>query len=193
MEESLCREMGRVEKSQNPIAVRSRSMLQQAMLELLTEQPYGQITVTALCEHAQLGRKTFYRNYAEKDDILREYIACLADGFLEKLREQAPFGDTAFAQTLFAYWKPYADLFRLLEQSGEFRFVQREFERVAARVGGWFTCPEAMREDRTFQRYCASFVSGGCYALLRDWMCGGAVEPVEQMTTLFCQIRRLKA
>ena len=26
-----------------------------------------------------------------------------------------------------------------------------------------------------------------------DWMCGGAVEPVEQMTTLFCQIRRLKA
>lgn len=73
-------------KNQNPSAVRSRAMLRQAMLTLLQQTPYEQITVTALCEQAQLGRKTFYRHYAGRDEVLHEYLNELADGFIAALK-----------------------------------------------------------------------------------------------------------
>lgn len=182
-----------MEKSQNPIAARSRRMLREALLELMREKSYGEITVTALCDRAQLGRKTFYRNYTEKDEVLREYLDELSGGFVAALRACAPFGDEVFARTMFSYWKPYAALFETLARCGQFRFVMREFDRVVGQIGDFFRCPEEERCDPLFQRYCGSYVSGGCHALLRDWMCGGAVESVEQMTALFCRIRRLEA
>lgn len=182
-----------MERSSNPIAVRSRAMLREALLDLMREGPYRAITVTQLCERAQVGRKTFYRNYEEKDEVLREYLAELASGFIEALSAQAPFSDEIFARTMFTYWKPYAELFRVLAVSGQFRFVMREFDRVVGQIGDFFECPEAERCDPLFQRYCGSYVSGGCHAMLRDWMIGGAAEPVEQMTALFCRIRRTGA
>ena len=182
-----------MEKSQNPAAVRSRGLLERALLALMAERPYDEITVTALCERAQLGRKTFYRNYREKDDVLRVYIAALADGFLAALRPHAPFHDEVFARIMFSYWQPYAALFRLLRTSGGAVMMQQAFERVAAVVGEWFVCPEEIRDDEMFARYCMSYVAGGCYAMLRDWLRGGAVQTPEQMAALFCRIRRLRA
>ena len=182
-----------MEKSQNPSAVRSRGMLERALLELMAEQPYAEITVTALCERAQLGRKTFYRNYREKDDVLRVYIDGLADGFLAALRPHVPFRDETFARIMFSYWEPHAALFGLLRTSGGAVMMQQAFERVSAVVSEWFVCPEEIRADEIFLHYCMSYVAGGCYAMLRDWLRGGAVPSAEQMTALFCRIRRLKA
>ena len=41
-----------------------------AFLELLTEKPFMNITVTELVERAQVGRATFYRNFNTTRDVL---------------------------------------------------------------------------------------------------------------------------
>lgn len=180
-------------KSQNPIAVRSREMLRQAMLELMAKKPYEEITVTELCRHAQLGRKTFYRNYTDKDEVLSDYLEELADGFVKALERAAPFDDQTFALTMFRYWRPHAELFCLVGRSGQSRFLMRQFDRVSSAIGGWFACPEELVEDAVFQRYCEPYVEGGCHQMLRAWMLGGAKESPEEMTRAFCLIRRLGA
>lgn len=182
-----------MKKSQNPIAVRSREMLRHALLELMHEMEYDQITVTALCARAALGRKTFYRNYTDKDEVLRDYIAALTDGFLQELKQLSPFTDEAFALTMFRYWRPHAALFCLLEENGQSRFWMREFDRAAQQIGGLFSCPAELEQDMLFRRYCERYVSGGCHQILRAWMCGGARESPEEMTGVFCKIRRLGA
>lgn len=181
-----------MQKSRNPSAVRSRAMLRQAMLALLHERPYERITVTALCSQAQLGRKTFYRNYKDRDEVLREYLDELADGFVAALMPYMPFSDEEFARIMFTYWKPYAELFCLLDRRGQYRFVQQAFDRILGTVGAGFTAGEEQKESG-FLRYCSSYVSSGCHALLREWMRGGTAESVRQMTEFFCRIRRLKA
>ena len=45
-----------------------------ALLELLRERPLGEISVSQLCEKAGVGRTSFYRNFQEKEDILRAHI-----------------------------------------------------------------------------------------------------------------------
>lgn len=45
-----------------------------AMLSLLKEKPLVEITISELCDRAGVGRTSFYRNFQEKEDILKEYI-----------------------------------------------------------------------------------------------------------------------
>lgn len=43
-----------------------------ALLELLKENPFSDISVSELTNKAEIGRVSFYRNYQNKEDILKE-------------------------------------------------------------------------------------------------------------------------
>ena len=45
-----------------------------ALLQLLAGKPLENISVSELCGLAGIGRASFYRNFARKEDILRGYI-----------------------------------------------------------------------------------------------------------------------
>ena len=52
----------------------TQSVIKDAMLELLEEQPYEKITVAALCRRAEITRATFYLHYDGLDMILNELL-----------------------------------------------------------------------------------------------------------------------
>ncbi len=49
---------------------RTRTLLQQALIELLGEQAYEAITIQDIADRANVGRTTFYLHYTSKDDLL---------------------------------------------------------------------------------------------------------------------------
>ncbi|MBO4387707.1 MAG: TetR/AcrR family transcriptional regulator [Treponema sp.] len=79
--------------SSNPSAVRSKKEITQALLTLMRQYPYSQISVKQIIMEAKLARKTFYRNFESKDDvllsllrgILREYYAAVYNNMSDLL------------------------------------------------------------------------------------------------------------
>lgn len=75
-----------MKKSQNPSTVRSRREISTALLKLMQEHPYAEISVKQIIMETSLARKTFYLNFRSKDDVLesildeliREYTAALS-------------------------------------------------------------------------------------------------------------------
>ena len=66
--------------SNNPSAIRSRKQITDALLKLMETTPYNEISVKQIVLETDLVRKTFYRNFDSKDDVLRSHInACLRD------------------------------------------------------------------------------------------------------------------
>lgn len=53
-------------------AERSKQAFITALLELLRQTPYQNITVDEIAAHANLGRSTFYRHFQSKADVLVE-------------------------------------------------------------------------------------------------------------------------
>lgn len=49
---------------------RTRRRLKEALLEMLGEMRYGEITVRDLCARADVGRSTFYGHFGSKEDLL---------------------------------------------------------------------------------------------------------------------------
>ena len=57
-------------KTQNPSAIRSRKEISEALLKLMQEHPYSDISVKQIVMETKLVRKTFYLNFTSKDDVL---------------------------------------------------------------------------------------------------------------------------
>lgn len=49
---------------------RTRQLLSNALIALMLEKPYHDITVQEIVERANVGRSTFYAHYQSKDDLL---------------------------------------------------------------------------------------------------------------------------
>ena len=63
-----------MKKSQNPSAVRSRQEISTALLKLMQEYPYAEISVKQIIMETSLARKTFYLNFRSKDDVLESIL-----------------------------------------------------------------------------------------------------------------------
>ena len=61
-------------QSQNPSSIRSRKEITDALLKLMQEHPYQDISVKQIILETNLARRTFYRNYESKDDVLDSVI-----------------------------------------------------------------------------------------------------------------------
>ena len=65
------------------IAEQSKKKIADALLAVMRQYDYKEITITQLAQEAKLSRKTFYRLFGDKDDVLSYlfetmYIDCFA-------------------------------------------------------------------------------------------------------------------
>lgn len=75
----------------DPRVRRTRRCLQDALLGLLREQPFDDITVQDITERAGLSRVTFYLHYRDKDDLLTQIMK----ETLDALEAQLPRDETS--------------------------------------------------------------------------------------------------
>lgn len=53
---------------------KSKIQLQKALLHLLLQKPYQNISIHELCQQAKVGRSTFYNHYHDKNDLLKSTV-----------------------------------------------------------------------------------------------------------------------
>lgn len=72
---------------QDPRVIRTRQLLQTALLELMQEKPFQAISVTDLTRRATLNRATFYLHYLDKFDLLAQSAR---DTFTASINKKLP-------------------------------------------------------------------------------------------------------
>lgn len=59
--------------------LKTKSALRDAMLELMAQKGWDDMTIQEICDKANVGRSTFYVHYQSKDDLLSEGLKDLRD------------------------------------------------------------------------------------------------------------------
>lgn len=72
--------------SQNPSAIRSKKEITNTLLRLMNTYSYNDITVKQIILEAQIARKTFYRNFLSKDDVLDAHINSIMQQYISSLQ-----------------------------------------------------------------------------------------------------------
>lgn len=68
----------------DPRVKRTRTLIEQSFSELLTEKPFGAISVQDITERAEINRATFYAHYPDKFALLEETLRQAFRAELEK-------------------------------------------------------------------------------------------------------------
>lgn len=72
-------------ESTNPSSLRSKAEICKALLRLMEDHPYEEITVKQIALESGLVRKTFYRNFDSKEDVLNVILDKLIDEYSNQL------------------------------------------------------------------------------------------------------------
>lgn len=156
----------------NPIAIRSQRMISDALIRLMQRQPYNTITITQICQEADIARKTFYRNFEDKEDILDFQLDELYEEYKEEIR-QIDFADRLYHY--FSFMKKHVKYLAKLYGNNLLHLLISKFAKAL---------PEVMpcwSEDPIEQQYRSAYIMNGIEAILRVWAERGFAESIDDI------------
>lgn len=147
--------------------IRSRKALSGALLALLEEKPFDQITIREISARAGTGYATFFRHYPTKEallgDVASEEIAKLLAMTVPVLRDTNSYQST---RALCAYVAEHRKLWSALLTGGAAGIVRDEFIRQARGL----TREPLMHEDWLPADLGVVYGTGATFDLLAWWL-----------------------
>lgn len=116
---------------------RTRTLLGDALLELIVQQGYDSITVQNIADKANLSRATFYLHYRDKDDLLTDrlgkiYAEIAASMDLKLTLDDMRWNGKSPTITTFEHTLAHRDLYRALCRAQSSNLVIERLTQVLA-------------------------------------------------------------
>jgi AcrR family transcriptional regulator len=161
--------------------VRSRNALTGALLELLEEKPFDQLTIREISARAGTGYATFFRHYATKEALLSDVAS---DEIADLLERTAPVLHAANGlESAFALCRHVAEhrnLWVALLTGGAASILREEFIRQAREL------PRTSADTQSWLPADLGVIygAGSTIDLLAWWLAQDAALPAEQVATI---------
>ena len=149
--------------------------LTSALFELLEERPLEEITVSALCSRAGVGRASFYRNYQRREDIVRAHLVQLLRGWQDAY---GPWDGHPLHETigsLFGHFEAHRSFYTLLSRRGLVYLLK---DALLDAVG---YRPELERVEA----YARAYAAYTLYGWIETWFRRGMRESAQEMEEMF--------
>lgn len=167
---------------------RTRERLGMAMLALLQDKPFDNVTVKEVLDRASVGRSTFYLHFRDKNDLLLAQLEIFLEIMSTRLSVQKEASTrVAPVMEMFAHLGEQTKLYRALAASGRlndfFDLAQDYFVRGIKR-----RLNESKRVAKIPPRELnarAVAIAGSLLSLMRWYMDHGAKEDPQEMDTMF--------
>ena len=143
-----------------------------ALIQLLEEKHFEDISITALVKKAGVGRVSFYRNFESKEDVLRKYLHDLLAEWGKEFESKENYH---LIQAIFEHYYKHKDICILLYKRG---LAHISLESVKDVCGPKADQPNALA-------YTAAFISYGLYGWIEEWFKRGMQETPEEMAKLW--------
>ncbi len=118
---------------------RTQQWIIEATLELLKRKSYSDITIGEITHKAKIGRRTFYRHFKSKDDVIKVISMNLIEDFTKSLIEDKAESFEEIMHCYFGFWESNIETFILLKNSRLLYYIEENIvdlvRVIALRVG----------------------------------------------------------
>lgn len=178
--------------SNNPSAVRSQAEITQALISLMRKHPYSEITVKQVILEARLARKTFYRNFESKDDVLMSLIKKVFLDYFNMVNNALSDPLTA----VFAFADKNRELLLLLDKNCMMYLLlnfMNEFAPTFLKMQNKELNPFFKLFEGLDSNYLIAMNTGALLNVITLWVHRGMTDPPEKVKqTLVAYLRRIK-
>ncbi len=167
-----------MDKKENPLAVQSKQWILNALLELMRQKSYHNISVKELAAKAALDRKTFYRHFKHKEDVLYLVIKEACERYILELRKLSELSSYEITRAYFSVCAQYTDFFDLLDRNGMLLLVLTKFDEYLPRLNEMFLTHPAYRPKSDYELI---YQAGGFWNVTVHWIRNGTKEKPEEL------------
>ncbi len=156
----------------------ARESIEQALILLMEEKEFSDISITDITKRAGVSRVTYYRNYSSKEDILSGYLQAVVTDFSLALSGFDAVTETRILwQTLFEKMKEHSKEIILLIKAGyEEEILNSYILGINAQLSG--------PEENPALYYSNCYWVGALHTITKEWILHGMKEPIEQMVEI---------
>ena len=151
-----------------------KKQITNTLLELLNDRELSDINIGEITEKAEVSRNSFYRNYTDKEDIIKKYIFQLLSEWNEEWKQKNSDSNAELFGHLFMYLKQHGDVMILIQKRGLFHLFKESYLKL------WG--PSEELDNMT--AYTLVFVANGVLGWIEEWLKRGMYESAETMSTL---------
>ena len=166
----------------------TRMVIEDSFLALMHEKSVARITVTELCQRAQINRATFYKHYLDIPDLMEKVEQKLLDTLAAIIREKDYPSLKSVMVEMLKLWKQDGQRYMILgSENGDpslgyksFLFLYEEmYPMFSMKLPG--LAPE--KRDMLYQ-----FLAKGSGGVLTTWIHSGMQHSPEEVTEFILQI-----
>jgi AcrR family transcriptional regulator len=172
-------------------ALRTRTTLHRALIQLILERDYDEISVGDIADAANVGRSTFYAHFTDKDDLLRT-----GAGFLRAMLSEhnsATAGEDhpalralGFSRFMTAHLKEQHQLYRALMRGRAGPIIIDKIKEFLSELVRAELAPrENASGSQVAPEIAVRFVVGAYMSVVTWWLDRGAKEPPEEIDRAF--------
>ena len=156
--------------------VKSAARICDALRELLTEKPLGEITVTDIQKRSGTGRSTFYRLFDNTDDVL---LYLVEGEFHDMVNYYREMDWTDFTEHLIRNIMSESRVILNVTSSGKMHVISRALRNDLTHVAE----ADSYKFDN-LSRYMIAVFIGGCISLVTTWDETGREESVDELARM---------
>jgi len=165
--------------SQNMI---TRESIFTALMILMEQKKFNEISITEVAKKAGVSRMAFYRNYNIMEDIISSHL----DEFFKDYSEQVLSGEKTNNYqgvcTYFSYFRKQEKLITNLNNSKLTYLILEKCTGFFQSLLKDVVCEKLYSIEK--ERYTIEFLSGGIYKILIEWAKSGMKESDENMAKI---------
>ena len=166
--------------SQNPSSIRSKKEITNALLKLMQDHPYSEISVKQIVMETSVVRKTFYLNFTSKDDVLNSIIN---RGILEYTQALSATSEGPFT-VIFDFCEKNKELLQLLHKNNMLYLLLLKLNEVIPecnRTMDKSNNPFAKTIGNLDPDYIIAFNIGAIWNVIFKWVDRGMVDSLDEI------------
>lgn len=149
--------------------------LMNACLLLLRNKTLDNISISELCNTACVGRASFYRNFENKEDIIKTYVNRLFSEWISEYEQSDDKPIDELILLLFSHFEKHRDFYSLLNERGLIYLLKDVIVKISGLKQG---LPK-------IEAYSKAFLAYSLYGWTETWFQRGMEESAEEMAGLF--------
>lgn len=157
-------------RTNGKVAENSKEKLAQALLAVMKQYDFREITVTQIAQEARLSRKTFYRLFSGKEEVLSFYFESLYEECLAliKLRKIKKYWE--IVQCFFDFCEERRDTLMLLKEHNLLPLLFEGSYRYSFQVFAQIRSKEVAERYAVPLPYMLAYSIGGMFGMLFKWV-----------------------
>lgn len=167
------------------MSTKSKDMIAESFIHLLKAYPYNEITISEICANTSLARKTFYNNFASKEEVIFHIVNKLIRKYIDMVMKEKQFTQKKMSHLFFEFGYQNKDIISLFISHDIFYLFQQKFNEHLPAINILISNNKLNSLSDEDIAYVFAFNSAGVTRMLELWIKTGLKKTTQEMSDLY--------